>query len=626
MNGNNVDNWVDTAIEKSIIEKKHFFMFAGAGSGKTRSLKNALDFIAKQQGRDLSVQSKSVAVISYTNAACDEIMRRVGYNPLFVVSTIHSFLWELIKPFQKDIKKWVIINLDKKVKEFETKQASPRRRNDYSVDIDKAKRKLERAKTINKFTYQPNGENTGRNSLDHSQVISMGTEFISESITLQKVLVSKYPILLIDESQDTKKELIDAIIKIESVYADEFIIGMFGDMMQRIYADGKDGLENIVPDTWVRPDKVMNHRSNKRIIQLANSIRDSIDGKVQQARSDKLEGIVRLFIVPNGINKDEVENIIYSYMAKTCADDKWVEPNERKTLVLEHSMAASRIGFEGIYRALAKEFAQTFRDGDIAELNFLMNVIDPLIVASQQNDSFALMKLIRKKLKPERYIEHETQVHILIDVKEKINALASLWGNENEPSCIDIYRMLAPMKLFDLPERIESVLAKPVENEDSTRLEALREGLSVPYSELLAYWNYVNDNTQFATHQGIKGLEFDRVSVIMDDESAGGFLFSYEKLFGAKSLTDTDIKNIKDGKDSSISRTRRLLYVTCTRAKESLVLIAYTSNVEAVMKTVISNKWFEPHEVLVYDKNRKVLLSDIKQEQEHKHERGNDYE
>jgi len=85
----------------------------------------------------------------------------------------------------------------------------------------------------------------------------------------------------------------------------------------------------------------------------------------------------------------------------------------------------------------------------------------------------------------------------------------------------------------------------------------------------------------------------------MDDANAGGFLFSYEKLFGAKSLTDTDRKNAIEGKDNPITRTLRLFYVTCTSAKESLALIAYTSDTEAVKQTAIANKWFEPHEVTV---------------------------
>ena len=107
VNDDNIDNHVDEKIETFVRDKKNFFMFAGAGSGKTRSLVNTLNFIARTQGETLQIKNKKVAVITYTNAACDEILRRVGYNPLFAVSTIHSFLWELIKPFQKDIKIWV---------------------------------------------------------------------------------------------------------------------------------------------------------------------------------------------------------------------------------------------------------------------------------------------------------------------------------------------------------------------------------------------------------------------------------------------------------------------------------------------------------------------------------------
>lgn len=97
--------------------------------------------------------------------------------------------------------------------------------------------------------------------------------------------------------------------------------------------------------------------------------------------------------------------------------------------------------------------------------------------------------------------------------------------------------------------------------------------------------------------QGVKGLEFPRVVVIMDDDEAQGFLFSYEKLFGAKGKTDTDIKN--EGKDTSIARTKRLFYVACTRAEQSLAIIAYTHNCDAVRQTAIKNNWFSEEEIIV---------------------------
>lgn len=65
-------------------------------------------------------------------------------------------------------------------------------------------------------------------------------------------------------------------------------IGMFGDTMQKIYNDGKDNLAKCIPDNWVKPVKIMNHRSAKRIVTLANSIRSSVDDQKQQARSDSL--------------------------------------------------------------------------------------------------------------------------------------------------------------------------------------------------------------------------------------------------------------------------------------------------------------------------------------------------
>ena len=66
--------------------------------------------------------------------------------------------------------------------------------------------------------------------------------------------------------------------------------------------------------------------------------------------------------------------------------------------------------------------------------------------------------------------------------------------------------------------------------------------------------------------------------VILDDNEARGFLFQYEKLFGVAEPTSTDVKNQREGKESSIDRTRRLLYVTCSRAQKSLALILYTGD------------------------------------------------
>ena len=93
INDNNRDDNVDEAIQACLSSTPYrsFFLFAGAGSGKTRSLVKALNHINSTIGRDLKLSGRRVAVITYTNAARDEIARRAQYNSLFEISTIHSF-------------------------------------------------------------------------------------------------------------------------------------------------------------------------------------------------------------------------------------------------------------------------------------------------------------------------------------------------------------------------------------------------------------------------------------------------------------------------------------------------------------------------------------------------------
>ena len=90
---------------------KSFLLFAGAGSGKTRTLVNVLQEIRNKRLQKLIENGQKVAVITYTNVACKEIQHRLEYDPIFSVSTIHSFIWELIKPFTSDIKNFLKVKL-----------------------------------------------------------------------------------------------------------------------------------------------------------------------------------------------------------------------------------------------------------------------------------------------------------------------------------------------------------------------------------------------------------------------------------------------------------------------------------------------------------------------------------
>jgi DNA helicase-2/ATP-dependent DNA helicase PcrA len=116
----------------------------------------------------------------------------------------------------------------------------------------------------------------------------------------------------------------------------------------------------------------------------------------------------------------------------------------------------------------------------------------------------------------------------------------------------------------------------------------------------------VTGASPFDTHQGIKGREFPRVMVVIDDEEARGFLFSYEKLFRVKEKSSTDIKNEEQGLETTIDRTRRLFYVTCSRAKKSLVIVDYTGDPAKVGSRVFAAGWFGENEIIAVDPRRTV--------------------
>lgn len=602
-----IDNHIDDHVDEEIMQcfsehnTRSFFVFAGAGAGKTRSLVNTLKYLEDNLSKKLNVHAQKVAVITYTNAACEEILRRIDYNSIFSVQTIHSFLWELIKEMQHDIKKWLKDNLLNEINDLEEQQAKGRKGVTYdkrAKKIEDKRKRLEKIEDIQKFIYNPNGENLGYDSLNHAEVVKMGSEFIINKLVMQKILINKYPILLIDESQDTKKELVDALMVVYNNCKGNIIIGMFGDTMQRIYLDGKENLENFIPDDWAKPNKIMNHRSAKRIVELANSIRKNVDGKVQKYRADASEGNIMLFICDKNLNKAEVEKYVLNRMAEISKDEKWI--TETKKLILEHHMAANRLGFNEFFSPIynVEKFKNGVLDGSLMQIKFFTSIIIPLIQAHQSNNSFEEMKIIRKysPIMSKKNFNKDTrcQKEILQNIKQGVNKLYKLWNDGREPNCIEILKNVEKSGLFEIPDKLKDILVNEDLNEEES---AMRQALSTSFYEIIKYDEYINGNSEFATHQGVKGLEFPRVMVIIDDEEAKGFLFSYEKLFGAKEESQTDIKNELDGKDTSMSRTARLFYVACTRAEKSLAIIAYTENIDKVRNTLTANNWFYNNEI-----------------------------
>lgn len=608
----NRDNSVDEIIRDCFNQKdlRSFFLFAGAGSGKTKSLIDALNYLKDKYGNQFLIQKRNIAVITYTNAACDEIKRRANYNSLFIISTIHSFAWELIHPYTRDIKEWIKEDTVIRMADLERKQLTGKKQSqayrDRDRKIESYKKRLDSLSLINKFIYSPDGANNEKNSLDHSEVIKICANFLMSKQTLQNILIDRYPILMIDESQDTKKELIEAFIELASNHRGSFCLGLLGDTMQRIYLDGKEKLQDIIPNDWEKPCKEMNHRSRKRIVGLCNAIRKHADGIQQKPRHDKTGGTVRIFVVDRKQDNYKVEKQIRGKMIDMAKDSNWDDIEQVKCLTVEHQMAAKRLGFEHFFEPLYSVFKQGVTDGSLSVISPLLRILLPLYQANVDENKFEIARIVRKNATAYKngIKERDLSKEDFERINNSINELLELWKN-NDPKCIELIDNIEKNDLFELPNDLKILIKRESsDGEDNTndsdikKLDALATCLKAPFSEVVKYHQYISGIASFDTHQGVKGLQFELVMVIIDDEASQGSTFNYGKLFGVIPKSKTDIENEDQGKETTIDRTRRLLYVTCSRAIDSLAIVYYSDSVEEDINKISSCGWFIEDEII----------------------------
>ena len=617
------DDPVDDVIERCLNPDSptSFFLYAGAGSGKTYSLKKGLEAFKSKHGTKFRKTGKKVAVITYTNAACDEIIERVEDDPLFHISTIHSFCWLQIKNFHNDIRSWLRTAIPEKILKEEQNEARGRPGTQASMirqrKISAYRERLRWLDVYREFTYSPDGDNLGKASLSHAEVIGICSDFLVSKPSFQQILINRYPFLLIDESQDTNKNLVEAFFTVEDQQQGCFGLGLIGDTMQRIYGDGKQNLGEDLPDRWEKPIKQMNRRSPSRIVALANDIRSESDQQEQKFLEGSPEGYVRLVIAPaNKTKKPEFEHSFRKLMSEVSDDNLWENPQEVKHLMLEHKMAAARMGFLDMYSALAssKSLLTALRAGDLPAVRLFSEYVLPLYELEKSGSKHGVITHLRRAKSPlldPHFLKTITTGNPLNPLKNAIQAVFDLIDSGSNISFIRVLRCVAEHRLFVIPQSLtlfidETDNTTPDETSEITGVEshsweAIRSFLGTRFNQIYEYKKYVTGDGVFDTHQGVKGREFDRVLVIMDDDEAGGFLFSYEKMFGVRPLTQNDQNRLRDGEETGVERTRRLFYVICTRAEKSLGLVVYSQDPELLKQKVLEKEWFTESEVIVFN-------------------------
>ncbi len=612
-------------------ERKSFVMVAGAGSGKTTSLIKGLAAIIEEHGANLKSQRQRVACVTYTDVAAQEIWTDVGNNHLVHVSTIHSFMWMLVRTFQSDIRAWVKRRIEERIDELKEEAANfgsrvrQRTRERNQRDIARYEQALPRIDLVASFKYGT-GSDYPKGILGHDDVLRIATQFLAERKLFRLLLAQQFPFVFVDESQDTSDAVVAALKAVAAQSQRKFCLGFFGDPMQRIYMTGAGAIS--AEDGWTTITKDENFRCATSVMSVANAIRRDDDGLLQvrgrtiltsEGLDVPVTGTARIFIMPADEARDQHVTLVRAWIAEQNDDETWRD-GPIKMLVIVHRMAARRLGFDNLYVAMnskaPKRFSEGFLDATAWPLRPLMSVVLPLAAATADKREFDAMTLLRASspLLEKEKIQKTGVSMVLARLRDASVQLSKMMESGSTATVREVLEHVRDHQIMVLDPRVLSYLEAgsplPAEEGDEDDEEAgialerevaaMDRFLACPAVEFWGYSEYLTEQSPFSTQQGVKGAEFERVLVIADDGESNHFQFSYDKYFRIKDLSDGDKQNLAEGKETQVERTRRLFYVCCTRAMIDLAVILFANDVAAAERAVRAMNLFPAEQIIIH--------------------------
>jgi len=274
-------------------------------------------------------------------------------------------------------------------------------------------------------------------------------------------------------------------------------------------------------------------------------------------------------------------------------------------------MAAKRLGFERLYEAANDDapdsISKPFLEGDLWALRPLRDVLLPIVAARAAGRDHELIALLRgnSPLLTRRPVAATDVAKLLRDLKRDVDQLVKYVAPGSSATVGEVLGFAAASGLVDLDERL--LVALPprevaVEDVDDVAEATLARILACPAVEAACYGSYIEGASPYATHHGVKGAEFEKVIVVVDDDEGRGFTqYSYDKLFGLKTLSKKDTEHVNAGEESILDRTRRLFYVCCSRAREDLAVAYFTQDAEFAAGVIRESGFFRPEQVIVVD-------------------------
>ncbi|WUH92266.1 UvrD-helicase domain-containing protein [Streptomyces sp. NBC_00433] len=521
--------------------RRSFLVEAGAGAGKTTTLVNALRHLLVSHRAGMEKHGRRIACITYTNVAKDKILQRIAADPLVDVGTIHEFLWNAIQPYQREL--W------QQILEYNKALAKPEDLDDVTA--------------LPVIEYSDRGRRLSEGRISHDDVIALSLRLAGAHPKLIRIIASQYPVVFVDEYQDTSPKTIELLLDhLAGAGREKCVIGLFGDSMQKIYPSGVGSVER--PDL-TKITKHENYRCSPPVVEVLNLIRPEL---IQEAVGMQQTGEVHLFLntaIPAGHQR-------LATAEATLAQHGWTRENS-KYLFLTHRGIAGTLEYANLleqYRSLSRYGPDDLMARNEPYIQYLTRV-ETLSVAFQAKDFAELTRLLDGgRTRVTRHAHKRT-------ISEAIRTLDAIRMTGTIGDVLDLmadgHLLAMPRKLKDL-ERQRT--ATELNERDQRRADFSNNLRNVSYREVISVTHFIDELTPFSTQHGVKGDEFENVLVVIDDSA-------WTRYSIGKLLAGTD-------KADRAERSRNLFYVCCSRAKRGLAVVFVSGLPEGAEPTL--RAWF----------------------------------
>lgn len=600
----------DQKIAECLEAKRSFALIAGAGSGKTSSLIDALGLIRINSGSQLRKNGQRIACITYTKRAVQVISTRLGYDDLFAVSTLHSFLWGEIKTFTSDIRSAL---RESHIPQLIHKAAG-KDNGGQSNEARKAREKvanlneeLGRLDAVPSFKYDDaTYSHYSEGRLSHDDIIEIAGYLLKNREFFRKAFRFRFPFIFVDEAQDTFPIIVEAF---NSMATGEGlpVIGYFGDPWQQIYEQRAGDFRPPEGGEFIA--KTENFRCSKSVISFLNSFRKDVE-QYPAGENKYRQGSVKITLIkaedPEARRRYSEEQIerAQKRMDHALTSWGWSDRDDIIQLFLVRQMIARRLGFARLNRLFTGPYASStaqedYESGEHFLLKPIVIAIWPLIEANRKEDRRLVIDLLRT-IGPAfdvRGKNRDRSLKEMIDLsKQMIAKLDDIWANG---TLKDVYEYCRVNELIRLPERLHKHLSRPPRSEafdaDSHGSEKgdwlCDEYFGMKTTELEPFCNFILENTAFSTQHGVKGEQYSDVLVVFDDIEASWNNYSFSKLLAPKTCGEPT--------EGQLLRSKKLAYVCFSRAEDNLRILLYTNNPNAVRDELLHRQLFAKSDVSI---------------------------